>query len=159
MLTADEIRTTFCSMMVDGWVSDADEVSLPHLPGFRCIVSERGPWHCLDAYCVGEDERSWGFTTLSHKGFVVLTMSYGGMYERRALRPLKTILYRTYSMREFVGGRGGVYDAANGVHYINHCEDLGGRFSGMEEMYGLGDDHKLRPLGYHRYSGMIFEEK
>ena len=154
MPDSQEIQSTFCRLMARGWVVGAEEVELPELLGFKCIIIEDGDWRLLDAYCTPPGNRSWGLTTLTHDGVVALTMEYGGWYEKNDLRFLKDVLLRAYSRGDFYGGRGQSTRGLGGVMYSNRVDTTRGpNFHGRERIYLEGAPYWR---GEHYYSGMIF---
>lgn len=158
MIWKEEIFAAFCRLMARGWVAGAEEVELPELPGFKCIRLTDGDWHLLDAYCVPNGNWSWGVTTLSYKGAVVLNMTYWGMYEEDALQPLKDVLREAYEQGEFWSGRGRPTHWMGDFRYDNHEDPYNGgfNFGGHEEIHRLPTEGGGNAMGSHDYAVMIF---
>ena len=149
------VEAFFFKAMLNGWVSDAEETTLPGMPGFRAIQFREGDFYLLDRYCVTPmSSKSAGTTTIWHKDAPVWVMNYGGWcYDNAVLAVLKAALREAYAEGLFMGGRGPrIYTTDVGVVYANipYTNDFSA-FSGREVMTSDVDD---QVFGYHEYWGM-----
>ena len=153
-----EVKAAFCRNMARGWVAGAKEIRIQGFPGFKFIPIKDGDWYLLDGYCTPPGNRSSGITSLTHRGVVVLTMEYGGWYEKGYTAFLKDVLREAYGRGEFHGGRGRFSRGLGGLLYSNRVGAVGLNFHGRERLYTESDrgGPPVTLHGEHNYSGMIF---
>ena len=148
-----QIQSFFLLAMRSGWASNVAELRMPHMPGYKGISFHDGDFSLLDCYCVTPNStKSFGTTTIWHKGIPVWVMQYGGHYDESVLGLLRRALRKSYTADMFVGGRGPLVYAEDSLIYHNTPKRSDfALFSGREDIF---DAENGIMLGYHEYSGM-----
>ncbi|MEX2008131.1 MAG: DUF5680 domain-containing protein [Candidatus Spechtbacterales bacterium] len=151
MPTIEEIQNYFFLAMAKGWAAGRGGGGILGFPGYEAYVHGDDRFRLIDRWCVGEDGRSAGDTTIWYDGTPVWVMHYGGWYDKKALPFLKKVLLLAYEERSFTGCRGpGRLDLGD-YSYQNAWEGSGfTSFKGEEKIERPG----LAQCGRHTYRGM-----
>lgn len=177
-ITGEEVACFFLKASLKGYASGkkAAPFAVTILPGFRGYYYQEGSWKYLDAYTVGEEGKSWGFTTITYQNIQVFWMSYGGEVKKLVMDVLlrskitsddvtdflKEALMDNYrrweseGSRAFIGGRGRLVYVKKPLRYRNelHVPAVIGtidHFTGTERIFFEAPEEVK--VFYHNYQG------
>ena len=167
MYRRDEILPVFFQALMNGYAGNAEETTIPALPGSKLIPFQLGPFKVFDCYHVspkpGADTSalySFGQTIIWHEDVPVWMMQYQGAYDEQVIPFLKRALHHAYRSNNFVGGRGSrLYQDDEKLYvYTNRVEPPNDwtHFRGREEVFSTAMDGALR--GWHEYQGMLLTD-
>lgn len=162
-LTVNDVRVLedfFLMAMRHGWASGTAKISIPELPGAKCIPyqDERKQLYLLDWYFAPRgsvNNGSAGTTMIWYQNIPVWVMHYGGIYREEAVPFLKKALSEAYMNGIFKGGRGLNYHGGGGsLVYVNEPTEGSSfkHFSGNEFIVEL---ESCARVGWHKYWGML----
>ncbi len=162
-MSLKRVKNFFFECMVKGWASGAEaELFSFGYKGYQFREEkENSKLVLMDAYCVGDDGNSSGFTSIRYDESPVLwTMYYLGEYSKEAIPILKEALLKAYQDRKFYGGRGINLDDGK----YEYCNDIGAYsqkdpflfFQGKERIEEISIG-ALEPdiKGWHEYMGKV----
>lgn len=153
MINLREVEQFFFKAMVEGYAAGGQKIKIADMPNYKAIPFRDGDFYLLDRYCVTpHGPKSAGTTTIWFQDAPVWLMNYGGYYEERAIKFLKTALRKAYEARQFFGGRGPLVFSEGSLVYVNQprFNDFL-KFEGREEVFDLDTRSSL---GWHEYWGM-----